>query len=124
MGCNSCKDKSNNLSVFKNADLPRNNQSEKTTGFLILEYSVKILLFLVTMMISPLILLFVWYLLFKTIVLNRGEVNMMPFLTASATKLGIGRPEKDYDSDDDYEDLDVNNPDDYELVEVIDEIRI
>lgn len=125
MGCNSCKDKDNldKLAVFKNADSPR-NKKRKSTGFLIFEYSMKIAMFSITMLISPLILLFVWYLLFKTIILNNGKVNIMPFLILVGGKLGIGREEIDYENDDDYEDLDVNNPDDYVLVEPIDEIKL
>jgi len=125
MGCQSCKEKSNteNLSVYKNENLPRNKES-KGVGFTIFEYSVKILIFSIVMLISPIIILFVWYLLFKTIILDKGNVSLMPFLLSVGKKLKIGIPQINYEDDDDYEDLDVNNPDDYVLDEPVDEIRL
>lgn len=124
MGCNSCKDNKSaeNLAIYKNADNLDSNESRGPV-FALFGFTIKLFLYFVTMLISPLILLFIWYILFKTIILNKGQINMMPFLISVGSKLGIGRKKIDYDNDDDYEDLDINNPDEYELAEMVDEIK-
>ena len=124
MGCNSCKDNKSaeNLAVYNNADKLDSNENRGPV-FALFAFTIKLFLYFVTMLISPLILLFIWYILFKTIILNKDQINMMPFLISVGSKLGIGRKKIDYDNDDDYEDLDVNNPDEYELAEMVDEIK-
>ena len=124
MGCQSCKDKqgtSEILNVFKN----NKNNSEPTPkdfGFVLFNGVIRLALFAISLLMVPLILLLVVYLLFKTIILNNGEVNLMPPLLALAKKIGIGKKQIEEEYPDDYEDLESDNPDDYELEERVDKI--
>jgi len=124
MACQSCKDKqgtSEILNVFKN----NKNNSEPTTrdfGFVLFNGIVRLVLFAISLLMIPLILLLVVYLLFKTIILNNGEVNLMPPLLELAKKIGIGKKQIEEEHPEDYQDLESDNPDDYELEERVDKI--
>lgn len=122
MGCKSCKDKQGSakiLDTLKNTDTGENKP--KDVGFLIFNVLIRLILFGVTLITVPIILLLVVYLLFKTIVLNRGGVNLMPPLLALAKKLGIGKKNSKEESVDDSEDLNTTS-EDYEIVEKVDKI--
>jgi len=82
-------------------------------------------MFGVGLLLTPAIMIFVVWLLFKTVVLNRGSVNLMPSLLNLASGLGIGRKKTtEEEHPDDYEDLNPDNPDDYELDEKVDKIEL
>ena len=126
MACKSCKNDENKLSLFKN---PNNKKREveptkKDFGFQIFNSIIRLVMFGITLLITPFIMLFVVYMLFKTIVLNNGEVDLYPSLLHFAKGLGIGKKKVEEEHPEDYEDLDINNPDDYEVAERIDKIDL
>ena len=123
MGCKSCKDKEEKLSVFQKTK--NKKETEPTVndfGFQLFNHSIRILLFVVGLAATPLIMVFVVYLLFKTIILNNGDVNLMPTLLHLAKGLGIGKKKTEEEHPEDYEDLDSDNPDDYEVAERVDKV--
>jgi hypothetical protein len=127
MACKSCKDKqgaSELLNVFKQDNTKEREPSPKEFGFILFNLSIRTILFLISLALVPVILVFVVYLLFKTIILNRGDVNLMPPLLALAKKIGIGKKRVEEEHPEDYEDLDSNNPEDYELVEKVDKVEL
>jgi hypothetical protein len=127
MGCDSCKNKAagDSLKVFINGDKSTREARPKDIGFQIFNITIRLFMFGVGLLLTPAILLFVVYLLFKTIVLNKGQVNLMPPLLKLASGLGIGRKKsKEEEHPEDYEDLDPDNPDDYELDEKVDKIEL
>jgi len=67
-------------------------------------------------------MLFVVYLMFKTIILNNGEINLTPTLLSVAKTLGIGKKKVEEEHPEDYEDLDSNKPDEYEIYEKVDKV--
>jgi len=127
MACQSCKNKqgaSELLNVFKQDNTKEREPSPKEFGFILFNLSIRTILFLISLALVPVILVFVVYLLFKTIILNRGDVNLMPPLLALAKKIGIGKKRVEEEHPEDYEDLDSNNPEDYELVEKVDKVEL
>ena len=126
MGCSTCKGKSKEedmLNVFKLDSDDRKVEPKVTDlGFRIFSLAVRFVLFLIGSLLSPLILLFVIYMLFKTIVLNKGTIDLMPSLLSMAKTFGIGKKTIVEESPEDYEDLDSSNPDGYELSERVDKI--
>lgn len=122
MGCKSCKDKQGSSKILdglKNNSI--NEEKPKDIGFLIFNVTIRVILFVITLVTVPIIMLLVIYLLFKTIVLNRGSVNLMPPLLALAKKMGIGRKQSKEENFDDSEDLN-GTSEDYEIVEKVDKI--
>jgi hypothetical protein len=130
MGCESCKNKgaSDSLNLFiKNKNKTTKVVETKQTdiGFRIFNILIRLFLFGISLALVPIILLFVVYLLFKTIILNKGEINLMPALLKLANGIGIGRKKRNVDENpDDYEDLDTENPDDYEFDEKVDRVEL
>jgi len=125
MGCQSCKNKKagDSLKVFINND--SKEAKPKDIGFQIFNIIVRLFMFGVGLLLTPAIMIFVVWLLFKTVVLNRGSVNLMPSLLNLASGLGIGRKKTtEEEHPDDYEDLNPDNPDDYELDEKVDKIEL
>lgn len=128
MACKSCKDKqgaSELLNVFKQGNSTEQREpSPKDFGFVLFNVSIRTILFVISLVLVPVIILFVIYLLFKTIILNRGDVNLMPPLLALAKKMGIGKKRVEEEYPEDYEDLESDNPDEYELVEKVDKVEL
>lgn len=125
MGCKSCKDKGKleSLNVFKkNKSTDKLPAKEEDIIYKIFNVVVRLIIFLIGVTVTPVILLFIIYLLFKIIVLNNGQVNLTPALLNIATSLGLGKKRVEDEHPEDYEDLDVNNPEDYELAEKVDKI--
>lgn len=125
MGCESCKNKGGGdelLSVFKNGKDTKRDPTESDIGFKIFNYSIRGLIFIFSLLTVPVIIGFVIYLLFKIIILNKGDVNLMPSLLALAKKIGLGK--KRSKESDDYEDIDVDNPEEYEISEKVDNIEL
>ena len=126
MACKSCKKDENKLSLFQN---PKNSKREveptkKDFGFQLFNYAIRIILFAITLLMTPFIMLFVVYMLFKTIVLNNGQIDLYPSLLAIAKGLGIGKKKVEEEHPEDYEDLDLDNPDEYEIAERVDKIEL
>jgi hypothetical protein len=125
MGCQSCKDKdkSESLNIFrKNKSADRLPAKKEDIVFRLFNIVVRLFMFLIGVILTPAITLFIIYLLFKTIVLNNGQVNLTPSLLKIATTLNIGKKKVEDENPEDYEDLDVDKPEDYELDEKIDKI--
>jgi len=125
MSCKSCKNDDTKLSVFQKNPDNKKREVEPTTkdfGFKIFNYGIRVILFAICLLITPLIMAFVIYVLFKTVVLNKGEINIMPSLLQIAKGLGIGKKKVEEEHPEDYEDLDFDNPDEYESAERIDKI--
>lgn len=121
MGCQSCKKKKGELYVNNDAMVTESND----IGFKAFNIVLRIIMLGIGLSLSPLILVFIWYMLFKIIILDDGDVNLMPSMVLLGKKLGIGRPKKSEEKyPDDYEDLDSNNPDDYEIDEKIDKVEL
>ncbi len=124
MACNSCKDKQGTSELL---NVLKNNNGEtrpKDIGFVLFNGTIRFIMFAISLLIVPFILLFVIYLLFKTIILNKGDINLMPPLLALAKKIGIGKKQVEDEHPEDYEDLDSDNPDEYELEERVDKIEL
>jgi len=124
MSCESCKNKNNNvLSVFqKNGPKVETEPKTSDFGFRLFNISIRILIFAISLLATPLIMLFVIYLMFKTIMFNNGEVNLTPTLLGVAKTLGIGKKKVEEEHPEDYEDLDSDNPDEYEINEKVDKV--
>lgn len=122
MSCKSCKNKQGSTKIVD--ELKNNGSNEETPkdfGFLIFNVTIRIILFAITLVTVPIIMLLVIYLLFKTIVLNRGSINLMPSLLALSKKMGIGRKDSKEENFDDSEDSNTTS-EDYEIVEKVDKI--
>tara|TARA_R110000787_G_scaffold261853_1_gene367193 strand:+ start:210 stop:578 length:369 start_codon:yes stop_codon:yes gene_type:complete len=121
MGCQSCKEKNKSLD-----SLVKGNGSEdpitKNIVFIIFNILIRILLFAITLIFTPIIMAFVVWMLFKTIMLNKGEVNVMPSLVMVGKSLGIGKSK--IKSNMDGEDIDTSKPEDYEFDEIVDKIKL
>ncbi len=128
MSCKSCKNGDTKLSVFQKNPNNKKREVEPTAkdfGFQIFNYAIRVILFVICLLATPLIMVFVVYILFKTVVLNKGDINITPLLLEIAKGLGIGKKKNVEDEyPEDYEDLDVNNPDEYESAERIDKIEL
>lgn len=129
MSCKSCKSKENVeeglLNVFKrDTRTPREEPKESDFVFQLFNITVRVLLFGITLLFTPLIMIFVVYMLFKTIILNTGQVNLMPSLLTFAKSIGIGKKRVEEEYPEDYEDLDSDNPDEYDIAERVDKIEI
>ena len=127
MSCKSCKNKDEEsvLSVFnRNPNKKETEPTPKDFGFQLFNVSVRLLLFAISLAATPLIMVFVVYLLFKTLMLNNGQVDLMPTLLQMAKGFGIGRRKVEEENPEDYEDLDINNPDEYEIDERVDKIEL
>jgi hypothetical protein len=131
MACKSCKNKDSAieeglLSVFKKEGgvTPREDPKEGDVGFQLFNISVRVLLFAITLLTTPLIMLFVVYMLFKTIILNKGQVDLMPSLLTFAKSIGLGKKKVEEENPEDYEDLDSDNPDKYDIAERVDKIEL
>lgn len=124
MACKSCKNKQGASELLDSLKQSNGEPKPKDFGFVLFNISVRIILFAISLALVPIILVFVVYLLFKTIILNRGDINLMPPLLALAKKIGIGKKRVEEEYPEDYEDLDSDNPDEYELVEKVDKIEL
>ena len=126
MGCKSCKNGEEKLTLFQNPDSTKREvePTKEDFGFQLFNYAIRIILFAITLLITPLLMLFVVYMLFKTIVLNNGQIDLYPSLLVFAKGLGIGKKKVEEEYPEDYEDLDLDNPDDYELAERVDKIEL
>jgi hypothetical protein len=124
MACKSCKNKQGASELLNSLKQDNEEPKQKDFGFVLFNISIRIILFSISLALVPLILLFVVYLLFKTIILNRGDINLMPPLLALAKKIGIGKKRVEEEYPEDYEDLNSDNPDEYELVEKVDKIEL
>ena len=130
MSCKSCKNKEEGiqeglLSVFKkNGPTVEREVKETDIGFQIFNVAIRVLLFAIGLATTPLIMVFVVYLLFKTIILNDGEINLMPTLIHIAKQIGIGRKKTEEENPEDYEDLDSENPEEYDIAERVDKIEL
>jgi len=124
MSCESCKNKDNDvLSVFqKNGPKVETEPKTSDFGFRLFNISIRVLIFAVSLLATPLIMLFVVYLMFKTIMLNKGEVNLTPTLLSVAKSLGMGKKKVEEEHPEDYEDLDSDKPDEYEIYERVDKV--
>jgi len=131
MSCNNCKSKDNDgveenlLSVFKRN--PNKRETEPTTkdfGFQLFNISVRLLIFAISLLATPLIMVFVVYLLFKTIMLNNGQIDLMPVLLKAAKGFGIGKKKVEEEHPEDYEDLNSGNPEEYEIDERVDKVEL
>jgi len=125
MGCESCKDKGKleSLNIFrKNKSTDKLPSEKEDPAYKIFNVVIRAILFLASLITIPFILLFVVYLLFKIIILNNGQVNLTPSLLKIATVLRLGRNKVEDENPEDYEDLDVDKPEDYELDEKVDKI--
>lgn len=96
MGCKSCKNKEVGESL--NLFIKNNNKGNKVVetnqtdiGFRIFNILIRLFLFGISMALVPFIMLFVIYMLFKTVILNKGEINLMPALLKLANGIGIGK---------------------------------
>lgn len=126
MGCQSCKNKGDEaLNVFKN---PKNNENvevePKSVVFQIFNVLIRLIIFAISICLTPVIILFVVYMLFKTVMLNDGEVNLTPTLLKLAKGIGIGKKKVEDEHPEDYEDLESDNPEEYELDEQIDKVLL
>lgn len=129
MGCDSCKNKaaSESLNLFiKNGTKDTRVTETKQTdiGFQIFNILIRLFLFAIGLLLLPIIMFFVVYMLFKTIIMNKGEINLMPALLKLANGIGIGRKRNVDEHPEDYEDLDSENPDEYELDEKVDRVEL
>jgi len=118
MGCN-CKNKK--LSeVIKSVDenIKYDNNKNNSTALKIINYTFKTLLFLIVSALSlPIVVIFTFYILFKTLVLG-DSINMNSAITSIGKALKLN---KDNDSNEEDEDLiDEDNEDDYEIYDVDD----
>jgi hypothetical protein len=120
MGCKSCKDK--NLDVLTKGD-GREDPVSKDIGFIIFNILIRIVMFVISLAATPIIMLFVIWMLFKTVILNKGELNLMPSLLIIGKKLGIGKKKRKAYKDDS-EDINYDKPEDYELNEKVDKIKL
>jgi hypothetical protein len=113
MACTSCKKNKDGEKVFNNI---KNNVNEpnRPIGKKILDFSVRILLFLTFLIfITPLFIIGYLIALFKLTILSK-ELNLVPVLYYIGTKLL--KLDKDEDDDDDDIDEDDFNEDEYEYV--------
>jgi len=130
MSCKSCKNKEEGieeglLSVFrKDGGTPREEAKETEVKFQLFNIAIRVIIFAVTLLTTPLIMLFVVYMLFRTIILNKGQIDLMPSLISIATTIGLGKKKVEEEYPDDYEDLDSDNPDDYEVAERVDKVEV
>jgi hypothetical protein len=102
MGCN-CKNNDNQYSVGSDINLSKR----------ILNYSLRTIMFSLSLLTLPIILIFSVWLLFRTLVLNK-DVNIYEMLKFMAKTFKNKNNEDDYDDDiyddeDEYELMDVEN---------------
>ena len=124
MACKSCKNKQGASELLNSLKQGNEEPKPKDFGFVLFNISIRIVLFAISLALVPLILVFVVYLIFKTIILNRGDINLLPSLLALAKKFGIAKKRVEEEYPEDYEDLNSDNPDEYELVEKVDKIEL
>jgi hypothetical protein len=121
MSCQSCKEKNKSLNSLVKGD-GSEDPITKNVVFIIFNILIRLLLFAITLVFTPIIMAFVVWMLFKTIILNKGEVNVMPSLVMVGKNLGIGKRKSN--NHDDREDVDTSKPEDYELDERVDKIKL
>ncbi len=93
--------------------VPDETKIEISKLSIVKRYTFRLITFAFALVLLPLLLPVVLWMLFKTIVLTE-QINMLPLLLHVGKKIKkIGEP-KDEEEDDD--ELEVVNPDDYELV--------
>jgi len=133
MGCRTCKNKdgidtneSEILKVFKrkSGKTEREIITGTETKFKIFNFIIRFIIFLVSLITVPIIILFIIYLLFKTILLNNGEVNLKPTLVVLANKIGLGNKKIEEKYPEDYDDLESDKLDDYHIAERVDKIKL
>lgn len=103
MGCNSCKSKKNSLNVGDKVDIKKGD-----VGTRIVVFIAKSMLFIISLVIvTPMVIPFMVYTLYKTIFLNSGVD-----VTSGLVNLGslLMRKNKDDDYDEEY-DEDYNEED-------------
>jgi len=115
MACTSCKKRKDGEKTFNNI---KNNVNEpnRPIGKKILDFSVRILLFLTFLIfITPLFIIGYLIALFKLTILSK-ELNLVPVLYYIGTKLLKLDKDEDDDDDDDEDDIDEDdfNEDEYE----------
>ena len=121
MSCKSCKDKNKNLDSLVKGD-GSEDPITKNIVFMIFNILIRIIMFGISLITTPIIMLFVVWMLFKTIMLNKGEINVMPSLVMVGKKMGIGKNKSK--KSDDHEDVDTSKPEDYELSEKVEKIKL
>jgi hypothetical protein len=115
MACTSCKKNKDGEKVFNN--IKNNvNKPNRPIGKKILDFSVRILLFLTFLIfITPLFIIGYLIALFKLTILSK-ELNLVPVLYYIGTKfLKLDKDEDDDDDEDDFDEEDFNE-DEYEYV--------
>ena len=126
MACTSCKKNKDGKKVFN--DIKNNvNEPNRPIGKKILDFSVRILLFLTFLIfITPLFIIGYLIALFKLTILSK-ELNLVPVLYYIGTKLlKLDKDEDNDDDNDDEEDIyeEDFNEDEYELENPDDIIEI
>ena len=115
MGCKSCKQKNNGVTV-KDL-LPKENNENKTILTRIFEYLTKFVLFLILLAIfTPFIIPILAVALYYTVVMSKA-IDLMPLLKFLSKKIfrKVLDDEKDEDDEDDEYGGEDFNPEDYEL---------
>jgi hypothetical protein len=110
MGCNTCKGKPK---VSFDETLKEHKEEKKSTGFKLVEYTSKIIIFLIiSAILTPFIIPLLIIVLFKTIVLSQG-VDITPLLLHVGKKI-FKDDEDEYDEDEEEEDFEEFDQDEYE----------
>lgn len=121
MSCQSCKEKSKNLNSLVKGD-GSEDPITKNVAFIIFNVLIRIILFAISLATTPVILLFIVWMLFKTIMLNKGDLNIMPSLVMVGKQMGIGKRKSKKSKDS--EDIDTSKPENYEFDERVDKVKL
>jgi hypothetical protein len=110
MGCNTCKGK---VKPTFEETLKEYKEEKKSSGFKVIEYTSKFIVFLfVSTILTPIIIPVLIIVLFKTLVLSHN-VDIMPLLLHIGKKI-FKEKDDGYDEDDEEEDVDEFDQDEYE----------
>ena len=104
MGCKSCKQKAKENAEISDLNVFVSEDGKKISWYHdIINLILRFTLFLVSLISLPFIMAFTVGMLFKVIVLNKSNVDVMPMLVKIGRGLGIGKDKKEYDDEDDEE---------------------
>ena len=112
MSC--CKDKKSkneigDLELFKNPNI----NNDKDWFYKSLNFGIRIIIFLLALsLVVPTVIPFTVYMLFKTIILENGNIDIKPAMITLGKWMGLGNNSKD-------DEIDVTRPEEYQLVDEI-----
>src|SRR3972149_8916056 len=119
MSCNSCKSKKINiLNPKASTNEPLNKK--QLISLNVLNFSIRFFIFLISLLFVPIVVLITVYMLFKTIVLQNNDLNMLPAIIKFAKIIKRENNTNLKSKLDKGNNGDAENLDDYELVGVDD----